>query len=125
MASSTTPSSPDDVYINIVEAPGALLSLDALNQTKTLIHQLGIDEGDNELKKEADRFLTAPALRRTLENMQSIYVRGQCMQALLLLQGWVKVAWKESHMVLWPRDLGNRLNWSLSKHFLDMLVVIS
>ena len=113
------------IYVDISEAPGALLSPDAPNQIDVLLHHHDDSEDIDELRTEANRFLDRSVITRTLDHIRRIYDRKQTATSLDLLAHRVKVNWKDSELVLWPHRMGNKARWDIPSHFIDMLVVVS
>ena len=113
------------IYVDISEAPGALLSPDAPNQIDVLLHHHDDSEDIDELRTEANRFLDRSVITRTLDHIRRIYDRKQTATSLDLLAHRVKVNWKDSELVSWPHCVGNKARWDIPSHFIDMLVVVS
>ena len=121
--SSEAPAQP--IHVDIAEAPGALLSPDAPNQSDVLRHCYHDSEDNDELRTEADRFIDGSPITKHLQDMRRIYDRQQTLSSLNLLKHRVKVNWKDSPLVLWPHREGNMAKWEIPSHFIDMLVVVS
>jgi hypothetical protein len=117
-------SASDDIYVNIAEVPDALLSLDAPTQRQALLYISG-SEDDNELKEEAERFSKHGPRSIPLADMQKNYEEKRSAMGLGLLAQRVKINWRDSNKVSFPKEEGSKVNWRVTKHFLDMLVAVS
>jgi hypothetical protein len=121
--SSEGPAQP--IYVDIAEAPGALLSPDAPNQIDVLLHHHDDSEDIDELRTEANRFLDRSVITKNLDRIRRIYDQKQAATSQDLLAHRVKVNWKDSELVSWPHRVGNKARWDIPSHFIDMLVVVS
>lgn len=134
MASNTPP--PEDpassgpnkvlVYVDVAEAPSALLSLDSdvPEQAETILH-FDRPEDDDEVRAAIVAFSCREHLTKSLEDVKRIYDLKQRALGLDLLKKRVKVEWRNSDLVLHPSHLGNEVSWKADRHFVDMLVTVS
>lgn len=113
----------NDIRVDIAEIPDALFSPDAPKQTDAALYGLG-PEDNNELHEEAERFSQRVPRHLRLEDMQKAYSQKQSAQCLGLLSNRIKVDWRTSALVSRPRDLGDAVNWRVTKHFIDMVVAV-
>ena len=113
----------NDIRVDIAEIPDALFSPDAPNQSAVALYGLG-HEDSNELYEEAERFKHRGVKAVRLEYMQRMYDQKQHAQCLGLLSKRTSIDWRNSDLVSQPRDLGNAVNWRVTKHFIDMIVAV-
>src|SRR5947208_14748777 len=86
--SSEGPAQP--IYVDIAEAPGALLSPDAPNQIDVLLHHHDDSEDIDELRTEANRFLDRSVITKNLDRIRRIYDQKQAATSQDLLAHRVK-----------------------------------
>lgn len=124
----STCSGPNREYVQVAlgEIPDPLLlpDADAPEQTETLLHQ-DLAEDDDELSAAVRAFSSMKSFKTSLEDMKRDYDQKRGPHSLDLLKRRVKVEWRQSKMVPSPSDLGNKMHWSVTRHFMDMLVIVS
>lgn len=124
----STRSGPDREYVQVAlaEIPDALLlpDTDAPEQAETLLRLNG-PEDDDELSAAAMAFSSTNPITISLEDMKQNYDQKRVAHGLDLLKKRMKVDWRNSNMVSLPSVLGKKMHWSVTRHFIDMLVIVS